>query len=467
MKTMHTRRRFLAQVGHGMLIASVGYGAAVDMGLAPARAAEGPDSLQFGPLEPLVSMMQETPAERLLPALVERLRSGVELRRLVAAAALANARTFGGEDYVGYHTMMALAPAYHMAAELPETQRALPVFKVLYRNTQRIGEVGGREAEVLRPVASAPAAPQPSAGEGLREVVRRKNLNRAEQAFAALAQGPAPDAFNALLWAVQDRTEVHRVVLPYRAWDLLELIGFEHAHTLLRQSVRYCVRNERDATHADQPDEPRALLARLLDEHKPAGRAAGNRAADDAWVEAVRGPPGRARAVARRGRSGDPRERSGACVRHGASLRGVGPPAAAGLRSAVAVRRERRRGAARREVLPHGGRGVRLDPTGVPLAAACGLGPRHGERVRPARPRLCRVARTAEGVNGPPLQNSSIGFSSASLSLMSTAGATMRSKKPDSLRERTGCCSLRTALASICRTRSRVTEKILPTSSSV
>ena len=42
-----------------------------------------------------------------------------------------------------------------------------------------------------------------------------------------------------------------------------------------------------------------------------------------------------------------------------------------------------------------------------------------------------------------------------------------RSKKPSSLRARTGCCSLRMALASTWRTRSRVTLKILPTSSSV
>ena len=34
-------------------------------------------------------------------------------------------------------------------------------------------------------------------------------------------------------------------------------------------------------------------------------------------------------------------------------------------------------------------------------------------------------------------------------------------------RERKGCCSFRTALDSICRTRSRVTEKTLPTSSKV
>src|SRR2546422_8010792 len=43
----------------------------------------------------------------------------------------------------------------------------------------------------------------------------------AERTFAALAQRSADDAFNDLLFAVQDNTEVHRVVLPYRAWDLL------------------------------------------------------------------------------------------------------------------------------------------------------------------------------------------------------------------------------------------------------
>jgi hypothetical protein len=36
--------------------------------------------------------MQETPANKLLPALTQKLDSGTDLRRLVAAAALANAR---------------------------------------------------------------------------------------------------------------------------------------------------------------------------------------------------------------------------------------------------------------------------------------------------------------------------------------------------------------------------------------
>ena len=54
----------------------------------------------------------------------------------------------------------------------------------------------------------------------------------------------ADEAFNDVLEVVQDNTEVHRVVMPYRAWDLLDIVGREHAHTMLRQSVRYCVKAE-------------------------------------------------------------------------------------------------------------------------------------------------------------------------------------------------------------------------------
>src|SRR5437867_11670925 len=166
MNTSRTRREFLAEVGRGMVVATVGYELASELGLASTLGEE--TALSFGTLEPLVCLMQETPVNRLLPTLVERLRAGTDMGRLVAAAALANARTFGGEDYVGFHTMMALAPAYHMASELPEVQQPLPVFKVLYRNTNRIQEHGGRKDEVLHPIAAS-AADQSGSGEALRD----------------------------------------------------------------------------------------------------------------------------------------------------------------------------------------------------------------------------------------------------------------------------------------------------------
>jgi hypothetical protein len=91
-------------------------------------------------------------------------------------------------------------------------------------------------------------------------------------------------AFNELLIAVQDATEVHRVVLPYRAWDLLGLIGKEQAHTLLRQSVHYCVKAE-SWPRAAKNEGPRALLPKLLEAHKLLERSPGDRKPEDSWVE--------------------------------------------------------------------------------------------------------------------------------------------------------------------------------------
>ena len=158
-----------------MVIASVGTTVASELGLAKALADEPAALLEFGPLEPLVQFMQETPPEKLVPELGQKLRNGVDLRQLITAAALANARTFGGEDYVGFHTMMALAPALHMSSELPQAQQPLPVFKVLYRNTKRIQEKGGRKEEVLHLVQpGAVLGTELHFSAGVREIYRPK-----------------------------------------------------------------------------------------------------------------------------------------------------------------------------------------------------------------------------------------------------------------------------------------------------
>ena len=275
-----TRRAFLRDVGAGVVAASVGAGLATELGFSTAFADDGPDRLHFGQLEPLVGLIQETAAPQLLPRIVERMRQGTPLRDVVAASALANARTFGGEDYVGFHTLMATAPAYHMAGELPENRRALPVLKVLFRNASRIREFGGPSREVLHPVQAANQA----SADGLRDAVRRRDVNEAERTYAALAQGNADAALNHVLHIVEDGADVHRVVMPYRAWDLMGLIGREHAHTLLRQSVRYCVHQE-TPQYVQHAGNMRTVLPRLLDQHRVLSRATGTRSADDRWVD--------------------------------------------------------------------------------------------------------------------------------------------------------------------------------------
>jgi hypothetical protein len=274
--------------------------------------------------------MQDTPPDKLQPILVKKLKDGATLRELVAAAALANARTFGGEDYTGYHTLMALAPALHMAEQMPAAEKALPVLKVIYRNAKRIQDRGMAAGEVLHAVAPAklpghtPAGellgdavgkPLPAVdrhpalvrcGELLREAVRKRDMAAAESTFVALLPPGDPakvrrpddssdpkhyegllgasDAFAALLVAVEDALDVHRVVLPWRAWCLLPIVGFEHAQTLLRQSVRYCVKEETPQT-AEHYAGIRTLLPKLMDQYHLAGGPPRSHPADEAWIE--------------------------------------------------------------------------------------------------------------------------------------------------------------------------------------
>ena len=282
-----SRRAFFGDVSKGMILAGLGAGLASDLGMVPsAWAAETAGDLSFGDLEPLVRLLQETEAKKLNAVLVNKLNSGTELKTLVKAAALANARTFGGDDYIGFHTMMAIGPAWEMTKELPDAQRALPVLKVLYRNTNRIQEVGGRGKESLKTTSSPASVSGDEVCNHIRDSVHQKNLAAAENALATAVHQSPDAALNALLPTVGEGPEVHRVVLIWRAWDLLNIVGTEHAHTMLRQSVHYCSNAERPGM---QPyfRNVRELIPKLLDQHKLVGRKPGTRDADTAWVRGM------------------------------------------------------------------------------------------------------------------------------------------------------------------------------------
>ncbi len=279
----HSRRDFLSDVGKGMVAAGLGAGLANELGLCPAFAGDEPKELTFGTLEPLVALLQETPKEKLLPIVVEKLNSGTDLKRLTAAAAFANARTFGGEDYFGFHTFMALVPAYQMANELPKERTALPLLKVLYRNAHYTAAVGGRKHEVLKPMTPANTATP----EAVHKLVNAGDRVQAERALAAIGRTSPEDALDAALLGVEDNHDVHTIVLPWRAYAMLDIVGRDHAVTLLRQSVRQCAKQCADhgKAHEAQWATVRAIVPRLLEKYKLPKDSRGTRAADDAWVD--------------------------------------------------------------------------------------------------------------------------------------------------------------------------------------
>jgi hypothetical protein len=280
-----SRRSFLKQVGFGALGAGLGTGLAGDLGLCRAFAMQEEPRLTFGALEPLVSLLQETPIAKLQTVLLTLAKDGKTPKELIAAGALANARTFGGEDYIGFHTMFSFAPTLALSRELPRERQLLPILKMLYRNTNRIHEFGGRAKEVLRPVAPAEVPEGQSGGLAIRDAVRGLDVKTAEARLATACRSSAAEAFQQVQDALHDGTEVHRVNMVYRAWGLLDIVGLDHAHTLLRESLHYFVNAEKSKNNAFTTSNIRDVLPKLVDQYHLFDHEPGSKRPDDAWVE--------------------------------------------------------------------------------------------------------------------------------------------------------------------------------------
>ncbi len=283
MKTT-SRREFLGGIGKSMGCAAVSLAIAQNLGFAEALSRIARERLRFGVLDPLVDLMQATPADALLPLVVKKLGSGTPLGDIVGASALANARAYGGTNYNGYHTLMAMMPSFEMAAQMPEPYGALPVLKVIHRNARYLQETGRANEDALVPLEGV------AEGGDLVESVRTRDLQKAERSLAALESRSREQAYEELQTVVRDDMNVHRVVLAWRSYDLLKLTGQDQASTMLRQCVRFCI--DEDGNRASRglaPNEIVALLPGLMEEHGLNGRERGSRAADDAWIDQMTG----------------------------------------------------------------------------------------------------------------------------------------------------------------------------------
>jgi hypothetical protein len=271
--TNQARRQFFSDLGKGMLLATLGPTVAAEFGL-PRALADGPKAkLSFGTLEPLVALIEETPCDRVLPILVRRLREGTTLRDLVAAAALASARTQANADYSGMHAFLALAPSFAMARQSPRDRQALPVLEVVLHNADRIHDPRGRGRARLRPVEAATLPQSHSGSELLRAAARQEE---AERILAALlTRESSREVYDDVLSCAIERTiDVHAIVTVWRAWDMLEMTGKAHATTMLRQAVT--------AGGKDEEFAPR--MVELFDKHR-LDRPRATRRAEDSWVD--------------------------------------------------------------------------------------------------------------------------------------------------------------------------------------
>ncbi|HVS19429.1 MAG TPA: hypothetical protein VMT18_12565 [Planctomycetota bacterium] len=272
------RRAFLGGLGGVFAFGLGGLAEGRTRWLLPSRLGES-QPLDLGRFEALAALLQESEPDALQAALIERLRAGLALEDLVAATALANARSFGGHDYDGYHVFMALMPAYAMSRELRGEQRWLPVLKVVHRNARRIQATGGRD-DALAAVEPPRGLDPAGARAELWERYTARDVRGAERvlARATTAQESLEDVRSILL----ENLDVHRVVLAWRSWDALQLTGEAFASTLMRQPLRFCIDGvERRGARDRAEPELRSLLPALIEEHGLARARRGTRRASE------------------------------------------------------------------------------------------------------------------------------------------------------------------------------------------
>jgi len=239
--------------------------------------------------ERLVELMRTTPAEQLQPMLATRItKVQATLNELTAAGALANAVTFGGCDYVGFHTAIAMLPALAMSSQLHDGRQPLPVVKVLYRNAQQIQSVGGSSVTALHASNDAETlehSTQGEVGERIRAACRNVDIDRGESLLACVSHSPL-NAFNALQPTMQDDLNVHRFVFAHRTFGLVRLLGNEFSHSILRQCVRFCADQERKRLDRNYPESPiRAFVPMMLDQYRLSERSLGTKDPGEAAVD--------------------------------------------------------------------------------------------------------------------------------------------------------------------------------------
>jgi hypothetical protein len=234
-----SRRSFLRTTGAAL---GVGEWAGL-LPFSPASADEAkvtPDLVRFSPdIEPIVKLIEGTPKEACVAAVVEQLRKGLPYRHFLAAlylAAIRAAKWHGGIH--GYdHNAYVVHSAHQLSLDLPAAEQLLPAFYALnhFKEMQR--------AYPNRPgtpklTGTLPAAEK--AADELHAAMREWEPDRAELAVVAMVRSQGTPAVLEPLWHYAGRDWGfigHMAILVSNSCRLLDAIGWQHAEHVLRYVV--------------------------------------------------------------------------------------------------------------------------------------------------------------------------------------------------------------------------------------
>jgi hypothetical protein len=255
-----TRRAFLKTASAGSLTAVGGFAFLSQLPHVSAEDAKlKPKLLQFDDhIEPLVRLIEESPRDKLLEQIADRIRDGKSYREVLTALLLAGIRNVQPRPSVGFkfHCVLVINSCHLASLSGPVKDRWLPIFWALdYFKSSQADEVrlsGWQMAAVNE--STVPDAIRARAL--FVEAMDEWDVDKADAATAGLVRtAGATEVFNLFArYAARDfRSIGHKAIYLANSWRALQVIGWEFAEPVLR-SLAFALLNHTGESNPAQSD---------------------------------------------------------------------------------------------------------------------------------------------------------------------------------------------------------------------
>ena len=278
MFTRHTRRDLLRSSAAAGLATGLGDLSFLSR-LNPVSAAETKletNKVRLAPeIEPLVRLLEETPRDRLLEEVADRIHRGLSYRDLLAALLLAGVKNVEPRPSVGFkfHTVLVVNSAHLASLASPAEHRWLPIFWALdYYKSAEAQDVKERGDWTMSAVDESAIPAAHRCRRDFMAAMDNWDEAAADAAVAGLARTRGANEIYEILFrygARDFRSIGHKAIYVANSFRTLQCIGWQHAEPVLR-SLAYALLSheegnpsQRDA-EADRPYRRNEGLAKKI-----------------------------------------------------------------------------------------------------------------------------------------------------------------------------------------------------------
>jgi hypothetical protein len=190
-------------------------------------------------IEPLVTLIEDTPRNRLLEEIAAHIRRGTGYKDILAALMLAGVCNVQPRPSVGFkfHAVLVVNSAHLASLASPDSERWLPLFWALDNfksaQAQNRKESGWR----MQPVDEAKVPSARKAREAFTAAMDQWDEQAADAAVVGLARAAgAQEVFELFArYGARDFRDIgHKAIYVANSWRTLQTIGWQHAEPVLR-----------------------------------------------------------------------------------------------------------------------------------------------------------------------------------------------------------------------------------------